>query len=74
MPYKNIENKLVYNKGYKAGIWKATREHLGNRCVICGTTDNLQIHHKNGLNRKARTEKDLFNLEEIELRCKEHHN
>jgi len=74
MPYKQNEYEVIYKKGYTAGIWKATREHLGNKCIVCGTTKDLEIHHIKGLNRKSRSIRDLFNLNNLQLLCKEHHN
>lgn len=76
LPYKNRNEKLAYNKGFYAGCRYITIQHLGGKCVVCGETDlyELEIHHINELRRKARSEQDLKDLSQLEVRCKEHHS
>lgn len=45
---------------------KLALAYLGNKCVVCGTRETLEFHHKDGNWRND----DLTN---IELRCKKHH-
>lgn len=77
MPYKNPEKAREYNriyeKGYWAGFRRATILHLGEKCVECGSTEKIEIHHINGLLRKQRRWRDYANLEELKLKCKECH-
>jgi hypothetical protein len=70
------EESREYNASYFAGYRKATIDHLGGKCVDCDETDpyKLEIHHVNGLERKARHLSDWKNLAELELKCKTHHN
>lgn len=72
----NKENEKLFDKGYYAGYRKATIDHLGGKCVECDERDpyKLEIHHLNGLNRQARTLKDLSNLKELQLLCIKHHD
>lgn len=70
------EKGVYFNKGYYQGYRKATIDHLGGKCSQCDETNpyQLEIHHKNDLERKARNLKDLQNIAELELRCKKHHD
>jgi 5-methylcytosine-specific restriction endonuclease McrA len=75
MPY-NARDMEIYNKGYYAGYRKATIDHLGGKCAECGETDSmkLDIHHRNGLDKHARNLKDIANLKDLQLLCKNHHD
>jgi len=73
IPYKDYDNKLVHSRGYYAGYIRATKDHLGRKCAKCGETENLEIHHKKPLNRRERSWRDYWNLEELELLCKDCH-
>jgi len=83
MTYKDPEKQKAFQKGYYAGYRKATIDHLGKVCNFlvsrngevkkCGSTEEIQIHHIFPLSRRARTLKDLENLEDLELRCEKHH-
>lgn len=55
--------------------------HLGGKCVVCGTIDQLEVHHKEP-ERKSfniaqiwshNMEKQLMELKKCELRCSDHH-
>lgn len=67
------EQRQFYNKGYYVGYVKATKDYKGGKCQICGSKRGLQLHHPKILNRKARSLKDLSNLDEIQLVCNKHH-
>ena len=73
MPYKRKSEQRAYLKGYHAGYRKATIDHLGGECVVCGSTENLQVHHPNRLRKQSRQLSDYEDLSECELRCKKHH-
>jgi hypothetical protein len=56
------------------------KEHLGGRCVVCGTTENLEFDHINPAVKlftltKRRLSKEKFEAELIkcQLLCHEHH-
>lgn len=72
MPFSG-RDKEIYNKGYYAGYRRATIDHLGGKCAICGTTERPTIHHIKPLNRRQRGIKDLKDLSKLELRCEDHH-
>jgi len=74
MPYKDNDKNKMWNKGYFAGFRRATILHLGGNCFICGSIQNLEIHHKKPIKRNPRNLKDLIDLSNLELRCKKHHN
>jgi len=77
MPYKNKQEYLAYQKGYYAGYRKATLDHLGAcslRCIECGTTQNLEVDHITPLNKKARSLKDLKNLDNLQIKCRSCNN
>lgn len=60
---------------------KKVYEFLGGVCVVCGTTENLQIHHKDPLQKQfaisemlsLKWETIVAELKKCELRCYEHH-
>ena len=70
------QDSKFYQQGYYAGYTKATKDHLGCKCVNCEETNpyQLEIHHKNGLDRKSRQIEDLKDLNELELECKSCHS
>lgn len=41
---------------------RKVRQHYGNRCTVCGSTHNLQVHHRHyrTLFREAMTDLDLL--------------
>ena len=58
-------------KGYKGLPWtkkrkrKETVEKLGGVCIICGSKENIMIHHLDNVNNNK--------LEALTLLCKKHH-
>lgn len=71
--YKDKVKQAIFLQGYYAGYRKATIDHLGGKCCICGSKSKLTIHHKKPLNRRSRQYSDLKNLSELELRCENCH-
>ena len=88
------EKRKQYNKWRSANktaraAYRNTRqqilEHLGGKCVVCGTTENLEVNHLNladtELRRKSKKNNNcrpglnaIKNSEvQVELMCKEHH-
>lgn len=76
-PYQDIEDKRVYNVGYRAGRRSAVVHFLGNRCMYEGCEvsgpKNLEIHHLNPIKKRGRDDTHWYYLHEMELYCKEHH-
>lgn len=70
MPYKIKKEYLAYQKGYYAGYRRATLDHLGKKCVKCGSKFNLEIDHIEPLNRKARSLADLEDLSNLQILCR----
>lgn len=81
----NKEEYNVYMKNYMAKRYESRmqmgKDRLGGKCVICGTTDNLEFHHiipeekefSIGSLWNMRLEKFLEEIDKCELRCPEHH-
>ena len=42
---ENKENRLEYAKAHRDKRRAYCREYLGGKCVVCGTTHNLQFDH-----------------------------
>jgi len=74
MPYKNKQDKKAHNKRYWRRKYAELKQALGNKCIVCGTTNNLEVHHLNPVNSRSRNKKNCFNPEGKVLRCKEHHS
>jgi hypothetical protein len=62
--------------------WMAARRakfFLDKRCVICGGTEKLELHHKNPALKVSHKiwswakERQLVELEKCEVRCRKHH-
>lgn len=57
------------------------REYLGGKCVVCGTVEKLEFHHKDPTQKSFSVsvlygltfEKLKLELDKCELRCEEHH-
>jgi hypothetical protein len=80
------ETMLVWTKAYEKAYHKkydhdryqrmrnAQVEALGGKCVVCGTTENLEVHDIVPVLSRSRTRaKAFFTTVGKELRCKEHH-
>ena len=89
-PVKHEEHKAKRRGNGKAGRdYRSTRqqilEHLGGKCVICGTTENLEVNHRDLADtadrRKSKKSytcrpglKAIKNGDvDVELMCKKHH-
>lgn len=82
MPYKDYNRKMA---GYMKRRYHQRRaealETLGGKCVICGTTEDLEIDHIDAddkeipLNKMWSIAKARFlqELDKCQLLCKEHH-
>ncbi len=58
-------------KGYFAGYRKATLDHLDNKCIKCGATENLEIDHIKPINCKNRNLKHYSDLSKLQILCKD---
>lgn len=58
--------KMDYQKFLQSEYWKSIREHIksrdGGECVICGSRQNLHVHHKNYRHRGYEFRNDLHTL------------
>jgi len=64
------EYDRIYNMAYYAGARYMTLAHLGEVCILCGSTKDLEIDHNPKLNKKARSLTDLKDLSKIRVLCK----
>lgn len=69
--YSKIKPKEEYQEYLKSDHWKEIRlkalDRAGNRCQLCSSTDNLNVHHNTYKNRGNEDLKDLVVL------CRECH-
>ena len=69
--YSNIKPKEEYKEYLNSDHWKQIRlkalDRAGNRCQLCSSTDNLNVHHNTYKNRGNEDLKDLVVL------CRECH-
>jgi predicted restriction endonuclease len=56
----------LYGRPREPGARKKALDHYGHRCAVCGYSDVVEVHHRNG----DRTNNDIRNL--IVL-CPNHH-
>jgi hypothetical protein len=49
MPYSNPDNRRQLLRRLRATRQKQARDYLGGVCIICGTADNLEFHHRDPL-------------------------
>lgn len=74
MPYKNPKDKKRHDRLRYQLMRETLLIELGYSCVICGTTENLEIHHIKRYGQRSRpNSKEYFAPEGKELRCSEHH-
>jgi len=85
MPHKDYESYRQYQREYqrkRAAEWRHFAvQSLGGKCVICGSTINLEVHHKNPQNKEfnisqiwSRNESiKTKELAKCEVRCNLHH-
>jgi hypothetical protein len=78
--YKYPEYQRKYQREYRAKRLVRIIAHLGGSCVVCGTINDLEIHHKDpsqkGFDPGSRIRAwpiVLAELEKCELRCVECH-
>ena len=45
MGFKNLEQKREYHNNRHKKVMKLIIQHLGGKCVNCGSVENLQIDH-----------------------------
>lgn len=69
---KNRERTLNRIENNRRKRTQRIREALGNRCVICGATTNLIIHHLAYSSARCPTLRDLKNGL-LSLVCRKHH-
>lgn len=66
------KRQKAYREYLKSEHWEALRESAlvrdGRKCVLCSSTDRLQVHHKVY---RGRLEEGL--LEDLETLCRKHH-
>ena len=71
--HQRERNRVGQAKGTTAA-WRKAREAAlrrdGHRCVVCGSTEKLQVHHIDGRGVGA----DEHPLELLEVRCLKHHH
>lgn len=80
MPYKGQE-RLDYEKKRRNSLRIELLEMLGGKCVVCGTFDSLEFHHKIPSEKEYKVStmlcwaRDRAILEALkcELRCRPHH-
>lgn len=82
MPYKDRDVRRAKNLEYRALRIAEIHEYLGGKCAVCGTTEELEIHHKDQSQKKfnpsqrwsTRWDKLVVELDKCEIRCFTHHN
>lgn len=86
MPYADKEQMKEYRRNYqreKRREWRVwVLKFLGGRCVVCGSEDALEIHHRDPSEKLFslaqawchRKDKQLAELAKCELRCRDHHH
>jgi 5-methylcytosine-specific restriction endonuclease McrA len=79
MPYKDRQKQLQFVREHQKQRYRRKRAELiaklGGKCVVCGTTENLQIHHIEPIDSRSRTNANsYFNPEGKELRYTVHHS
>ena len=64
--YSKMKPKEEYQEYLKSDHWKEIRlkalDRAGNRCQLCSSTDNLNVHHNTYKNRGNEDLKDLVVL------------
>lgn len=79
MPYKNLGDKREYQARWCRENRLAAIEFLGGVCVVCGTTLNLEVDHKDPANKVSHRiwswskERRLGELEKCQVLCVAHH-
>ena len=76
-----LEKRRIYSKLHYRRRKKYCHEKLGGKCVVCGTTENLQIDHIDPFDKsidisKLINRKNKFldvELKKCQLLCKHHH-
>lgn len=65
-PYIHKNIKMPYQDFLLSDYWKMVRDHIkmrdGGECVLCGSVENLHVHHKNYNQRGYEYNKDLHTL------------
>jgi hypothetical protein len=79
MPFKDIVKRKAYHRRYDIQRYQRLRlglvQALGGKCVVCGTTEDLEVHDIIPILSRSRTNaKSYFVPEGKELRCKTHHS
>lgn len=75
------EDRRAYNRRRREAWRERVLEYLGGECVVCGSTDQLNIHHKRGTDVAFKLsgawcwkwERQVAELAKCELRCDTHH-
>lgn len=75
------EKRREYQRERHARWREMAVVHLGGRCAVCGTSENLEFHHKDPADKSFsiahiwshKWEKQVQELAKCELRCVTHH-
>lgn len=68
-----------YHREYYRKRKQAIFDYLGGKCVVCGTTENLHIDHKNpkdksfNISSKLSVKNNKEELDKCQLLCETHH-
>lgn len=73
MPYKDRETRLKYYKKWYASRREGVIKALGGKCFLCGSIDNLEIHHIFPLDVEGSRHNFWNNKEELMLLCESCH-
>lgn len=74
------EERREYQAAYRRKRRSETIEYLGGKCVVCGTTENLEFNHKDPTTKSfnlgrfwGKLEDYWAEVDKCELLCKTHH-
>ena len=81
MPYADPEKQRKFQREWLHERRKVAQDYLGGKCVVCGSTSNLEFHHIDPSQKEKRIrpllsckwDKLKKELDKCELRCHEHH-
>lgn len=67
------EDFMNRSKESKAKMKKHIKESLGNKCIICGSKDNLIFHHLKYDTKSGKPSYKAYKLGNLVLVCTHHH-
>ena len=73
--YIILRTKAWHNSSRKNRFHKRAKKELGNKCFICGTSENITVHHLKSVSEcfKSNQEELIQDINNVILACRECH-